>query len=101
MNLGKAYKKAKKGKSVLSKQFAYIAVTVGMTLALLYPINLLWNYVVPTFGLPELNYLRFIGAAFLLSLIKTHFFTSKEVGRDDSGDNLVQLLKGFPENGQQ
>lgn len=71
MNLKDQYQKAK-GRNVTE---TIIAGILGITIfcailaAILFGINMLWNFVGPKFGLPVLNYGEFVGAYALVKLL--------------------------------
>lgn len=100
MNLEKSYNKAKSNKANLAGKICLTILGIGAYLGILYLVNLLWNYVVPSFGLPVLGYGKFLGLFFLLNLIKIHFLTSKEANRDANRDQIIQLLNGLPKDGR-
>lgn len=78
MNLKKQYNNLKRKKSteILS------SLTTGLTsFGLIYILNLLWNYIAPTWGLPILTYTKFLSTLFLTHIF-IHFLGFKATQRD-------------------
>jgi hypothetical protein len=66
MNLKKQYQRAHTGRSSL---WAHRLGQLVISLGLVYLVNLLWNYLAPVWGLPQLSYPQLLGTLALLHLL--------------------------------
>lgn len=71
MSLEKLYNKTKRRQG---GQFLEFLVGAGASLGSLFLMNLLWNYLAPIWGLPNLSYLQFVSTLFLILVLK-HLFS--------------------------
>lgn len=71
MSLGNMYNKTKRKQN---GQFREFLIGTGISLGSLFLLNLLWNYLAPIWGLPNLSYLQFVSTLFLILVLK-HLFS--------------------------
>jgi len=67
MNLEQQYKKVKNGEGQIA---VTVFLSVVVAIAIAYGMNLLWNYLAPIWGLPQLTYVQFLGSLLLINLLK-------------------------------
>lgn len=69
MTLQQQYDKAK-GKQIITKAVGTAITNFLAGLLVLYGLHFLWNYLAPTWGLPNLTYLKFLGSIFFIGILK-------------------------------
>ena len=82
MSLKEFYNEAKK-KEINGADVLNTLLKVILYGGVYYLLNLLWNYVAPVWGLPNMNYFQFVGTVFLFNIFVDAFstcFHPKQIG---------------------
>jgi len=97
MSLKKQFNKTKNKQS---GQLLITLASIAVSLGLVYVLNLLWNYLAPVWGLPNLSYLQFVGTLFLIHVLK-NFFSFKATERGFNPNiKFIELIGKNPHEQQ-
>lgn len=91
MNLKKQYNQLKNKQNYKIVWYNIGYFIGGLIVA--FVLNLLWNYIAPTWGLPILTYPKFLATLFITHIL-IHFLGLKEVNRDVHPNVVITDLLG-------
>lgn len=98
MNLKKKYNQVKNKQS--TGIFWYnVGLFIG-GLGVAFILDLLWNFIAPTWGLPILTYPKFLATLFIIHMLM-HFLGLKEVNRSAHPNIVLSDSLGEHPNGKQ
>lgn len=95
MTLKDMYNK-QQGNNTFAFQILGFCIGLGIIAGIIFLVSLLYNYIAPTWRLPQLSYLKFVGTVTLIDLFLLHFRFFKKHQKDNNSHKiqLVDLSDG-------